>query len=42
MAPEFFNKTIYSKEIDIWSCGIMLYMLSSNGEHPFISKKSSV
>ena len=41
MAPELFNNTIYSKEIDIWSCGIILYILEF-GKHPFIEKYETI
>lgn len=34
MAPEFFTSKHYSKPVDIWSCGIILYMVCTNGKHP--------
>lgn len=36
MAPEQVDKKAYCKEVDIWSCGIVMYMLLNKGEHPFI------
>jgi len=38
MAPEQMEKRIYTKAIDIWSCGIIMYMLLHNGMHPFYFK----
>ncbi|EGR32983.1 protein kinase domain protein [Ichthyophthirius multifiliis] len=35
MAPEFFTSYAYSKQIDLWSCGIILYNLLDSGNHPF-------
>ena len=37
MAPEIFNNETYTKAVDIWSCGIIFFMLCSNGRHPFIN-----
>ncbi|OMJ72070.1 hypothetical protein SteCoe_29577 [Stentor coeruleus] len=34
MAPEQAANRAYSKEVDIWSCGIILYKLLSKGNHP--------
>jgi len=34
MAPELWKKKRYSKPVDMWSCGIILYMLLSGGKHP--------
>lgn len=34
MAPEQFGGKVYNKSVDIFSCGIILYMLLNNGEHP--------
>ncbi|CAD8055786.1 unnamed protein product [Paramecium primaurelia] len=35
MAPEqILNKT-YNKAVDMWSCGIVLFMLLNQGKHPF-------
>ncbi|CAD8193406.1 unnamed protein product [Paramecium octaurelia] len=35
MAPEQFKEKFYSKQIDSWSCGIIMYMLLNSGQHPF-------
>ncbi|OMJ85529.1 hypothetical protein SteCoe_13146 [Stentor coeruleus] len=34
MAPEQAAHRAYSKEVDIWSCGIILYKLLCKGNHP--------
>lgn len=34
MAPEIANSQEYSKSIDIWSLGIIMYNLISGGKHP--------
>jgi len=39
MAPEFFIQKIFSKPIDIWSCGIIMYQLLDKGNHPFYDPK---
>ena len=38
MAPEQLNKMIYSKAVDVWSVGIILYMLLNKGKNPFYNK----
>jgi serine/threonine protein kinase len=40
-APETFTETSeeYSKLIDIWSCGIMLYEMLTIGGHPLNDKE---
>lgn len=38
MAPEQVGKKFYSKTIDIWSCGIIMYILLNNGIHPLHTK----
>ncbi len=35
MAPEQIEKKSYNFTVDIWSIGIILYMLLNNGQHPF-------
>ena len=41
MAPEQIEKKVYTKGIDIWSCGIIMFMLLNNGLHPFYNKGDS-
>ena len=38
MAPEQIEKKLYSFSVDIWSIGILMYMLLNNGKHPFYNK----
>lgn len=38
MAPEQIGKKFYSKTIDIWSCGIIMFMLLNFGTHPLYIK----
>ena len=38
MAPEQINTIIYSKAVDVWSVGIILYMLLNKGRNPFYNK----
>ena len=33
-APEQAEKKYYSKAVDVWSCGIILHMVCSGGQHP--------
>ena len=41
MAPERLTGEAYDKVIDIWSIGIIMYMLLNNGKHPFYAKGDS-
>ena len=34
MAPEQVTKKGYSKKVDLWACGIIMYQLLSAGKHP--------
>ena len=38
MAPEQIEKKSYYVSVDIWSIGILMYMLLNNGKHPFYKK----
>ena len=38
MAPEQIEKKLYYLSVDIWSIGILMYMLLNNGKHPFYKK----
>lgn len=35
MAPEILLYKDYNKSVDMWSIGILMYMLISGGTHPF-------
>lgn len=39
MAPEVASKKEYSKSVDIWSTGIIMYMLLTGGSHPLFTSK---
>jgi calcium/calmodulin-dependent protein kinase I len=41
MAPEQATHKFYSREVDLWSCGIILYMLIHRGKHPLRTKHDS-
>ncbi|CAG9328796.1 unnamed protein product [Blepharisma stoltei] len=41
MAPEQTGSKLYSKPVDIWSCGILMYILIA-GKHPLMEPKESV
>ena len=38
MAPEQIEKKLYSKTVDIWSIGVIMFMLLNQGKHPFYIK----
>lgn len=40
IAPELKKYKIYSKPVDIWSCGIIFYELCTFGGHPFYNIKN--
>ena len=39
MAPEVALKKEYSRSVDIWSTGIIMYMLLTGGSHPLFNSK---
>lgn len=39
MAPEVALKKEYSRSVDIWSTGIVMYMLLTGGNHPLFTSK---
>ena len=41
MAPEVAFKKEYSRSVDIWSIGIVMYMLLTGGSHPLFNSKDS-
>ena len=41
MAPEQIQKKSYYYSVDIWSIGILMFMLLNNGKHPFYQKGDS-
>jgi calcium/calmodulin-dependent protein kinase I len=43
MAPEVAMNQEYSKSVDIWAIGIVMYVILTGGNHPlFISNEDSV
>ena len=42
MAPEQIEKKLYFISVDIWSIGILMFMLLNNGNHPFYVKGESM
>jgi serine/threonine protein kinase len=42
MAPEVALKKEYSRSVDIWSTGIIMYMLLTGGNHPLYNSKDTV
>jgi len=41
MAPELALEEQYGKPVDIWSCGLVMYILLSNGNHPLYVKQDT-
>ena len=41
MAPEVAHRKEYSKSVDIWSIGIIMYNLLTGGSHPLYSEVDS-
>ena len=42
MAPEQIEKKFYYYSVDIWSIGILMFMLLNNGKHPFYQKGDKI
>lgn len=42
MAPEVLLSKEYTKSVDMWSIGILMYMLISGGKHPFYKKGMTI
>ena len=42
MAPEQIEKKLYFISVDIWSIGILMFMLLNEGKHPFYVKGESI
>ncbi|CAD8092969.1 unnamed protein product [Paramecium sonneborni] len=42
MAPELLMNKIYSKNVDIWGVGVIMYMLLNNGQHPYYKSGDSL
>ena len=38
MAPEIFLQRIYSRPVDVFSVGVILYELTNNAKHPFYKR----
>lgn len=36
MAPEMYSDRLYSRSVDMWSTGVIMYRLLSKGAYPFI------
>jgi calcium/calmodulin-dependent protein kinase I len=41
MAPEVALKKEYSRSVDIWSIGIIMYMLLTGGSHPIYASRDN-
>jgi serine/threonine protein kinase len=42
MAPEILMYKEYNKSVDMWSVGILMYILISGGRHPFYKSNMSL
>jgi serine/threonine protein kinase len=42
MAPELLDGKIYSKPVDIWSAGVIFYMLLNHGKHPYYTQGDTI
>ena len=41
-APEQASRVSYSKPVDIWACGFIMYYLLSHGKHPIIDNSNAI
>jgi serine/threonine protein kinase len=41
MAPEQVSNGNYSKKVDLWACGIIMWKLLTGGDHPLFTKGDS-
>ena len=41
MAPEVAFKKDYQKSVDVWSTGVIMYMLLTGGKHPLYSEEDT-
>jgi len=37
-SPEQINNQTYDQSVDVWACGLILYILCSGGKHPFYDR----
>lgn len=42
LPPECLNHRLHSKPVDIWSCGILMFLLCCKGRHPFYKKSDTL
>ncbi|CAD8082600.1 unnamed protein product [Paramecium sonneborni] len=42
MAPELLMNKIYSKNVDIWGVGVIMFMLLNKGQHPYYKQGDSL
>jgi serine/threonine protein kinase len=39
MAPEMFSDGLYTRSVDMWSVGVILYRLLTKGKYPFVPEE---
>jgi len=42
MSPEVINKKSYDNSVDIWACGLIIYIMCSGGRHPIYTRDMSI